>query len=223
MVNTNEGLKMELDKTVGNLNDAVAERNETEKFFLSQIEKKHQTLHDEINQTLQMKDELNRVDNEIEAFFASMNEIVEMLECDTTAIKSMLGENNKITVENVHLYLRTLEQKLSDILAFVYCEEREGMDILVESSKLTVGSLKRADEKPVKLTDVILTTQCPECAELVDVNQFDDKLVEMIDDEEVHKKMIENYYKPEMESRMHNLLSCNLPRSGVIASRRYAE
>lgn len=171
-----------------------------------------------------MKDQVETYETENEAHFTALREIVDLLDCDLTSINSMLGDNDKINASNLHLYLRLLETRMNDMLAFIYCDEREGMDLFLESDELVVQSLKRdGDEPTVKLDEIIITSECPECGELEDVNRFDDKIVECLDEEGMQMTVVKKYEMPETETRLHNLLSCNLPRSGVIASRRYAE
>lgn len=171
-----------------------------------------------------MRDQVETYDTNIKSHFTALREIVDLLDCDLTSINSMLGDNDKVIASNLHLYLRLLETRLNDMLAFIYCDERDGMDLLLVSDGMVVESLKRdGDEPPVKLDEVIITSECPECGELEDVNRFDDKIVHCLDEEGLQTAVAKKYEMPETETRLHNLLSCNLPRSGVIASRRYAE
>lgn len=218
-----ETTKFSLRKSTSRANVDINKRNETKAFFEKRIEELHKQLNDEIEKTIKVKNSREKYDNQIRAHFNSLFEICEMLQCDLSDVKKLLGENDKITARNLPRFLLILEKRLNEMLSYVYCEERQGKDILMDSEKMTVQSLKRPESPIVKLDDVIVTTQCPECGELEDVNRFDDKFVACLGEKEVEKAMIEKYTKPELSSRMHTLLSCNLPRSGVIASRRYAE
>lgn len=219
-----ETSKIRLAKDTSTVNIDIDKRNHAKKFFESKIEEQRKILDDEIEKTLRMKDQREAYDTEIKSHFSALREVVDLLDCDLTPIKSMLGDNDKIVASNLHLYLRLLETRLNDMLAFVYCDERDGMDLFLESDRMVVESLKRDGDEPiVKLDEVIKTSECPECGELEDVNRFDDKIVQCLDEEGLERAVVKKYEMPETENRMHNLLSCNLPRSGVIASRRYAE
>lgn len=218
-----EKTKFSLRKSTTSANVDINKRNETKAFFEQRIEELHKQLHDEIETTIKKKNSREKYDAQIATHFGALLEIIEMIQCDVKPVKALLGENDKITSRNLRRFLLILEKRLNDMLAFVYCDERRGKDILMDSEQLTVRSLKRTDDPIVKLDEVVVTTQCPECGELEDVNRFDDKFVACLNESEVEMAMIEKYTKPELSSRMHTLLSCNLPRSGVIASRRYAE
>jgi hypothetical protein len=210
-------------KTVTDANRAIAERDHTKSFLQNKIEEQHKVLHDEIEATLTLKDDIFKIDLELEKNFEELKEIVGILECDLTNVHEMLGENEKINSRNLPFFLQVLEQRINEMVAFVYCDEREGEDIQAEKDELIVQSLKRSTEKIVKIDDVMQVTQCAECGELEDVSRFDEKLVELMSKEEAVSVIDTKYQSPELASRMHNLLSCSLPRSGVIASRRYAD
>ena len=113
---------------------------------------------------------------------------------------------------------------MNTIIAFLYCKQRGNIDIQTEDPKLIVRSLKY-DERPViRINDIVVTNQCPECAQTEDVNlQEASDLVQMMDEDQLRQVVINKTKIPGLSQRMHALSSCNLPRSGMIAARRYAE
>lgn len=215
--------RKELNEETTHANVDINKRNDTRAFFQSHIEELHKTLNDEIEMTLKVKNSRSKFDAAVAANFDVLLEIMTRAQCDLKPVKALLGDKSQITARNMFAYLRALEKRLNDMLAYVYCDDRRGQNILMENEDMTVRSLRRAETPIVKLEDVILTTQCPECGELEDVNRFDDKLVSPLDENTIARVMASKYTQNELASRMHNLLACNLPRSGIVASRRYAE
>lgn len=210
-------------KVVIDANKAIEEHNSTKQFLQNKIDEKKKIYSDEIEVTLKMKDDVYKIDGELDKLFDLLKEIVDLLECDLTDVEGMLGNNEKINLRNLSIYLQIMEQRINEMVAFVYCDERDGGDILAEDDKLIVQSLKRPTNKIVKLDEVMQVSQCAECGELEDVDEFNLKPISMLGGGEAVSVIKKKYQMPELESRMHNLLSCSLPRSGVVASRRYAE
>lgn len=177
----------------------------------------------EINKTLKLKDDRDKRESEISKFLETIMEILKILDCDLSPVQKLLGNHKKVTVFNVHEFFSLLERRVNEVLAYVYCDQRKNADLLNDDQKLIVRSLKRVEEEPVKLDDIITTQQCAECAEGEDVNRYDDKIVYPLDHETIKANMRKKVADPGMARRLHNLSKCNLPRSGIIAGRRYAE
>lgn len=179
-------------------------------------------LHVEINKTFAMKRECDKVDKEVAEHFEALMEIMKTLECDLTPVQHLLGNHEKITTHNLTEFFSILEVRLNEVLAVVYCDQRQSADILVENEKLVVKSLKRSEEKPVQIEDVITTQPCAECAK-GELHLMDQKIVYPLDHDIVKENSRRKVETPEIDLRLHNLSKCNLPHSGVIAGRRFAE
>jgi coiled-coil domain-containing protein 63/114 len=194
------------------------------KYFEQRIDDLHKQLHDEINKTLALKDDRDKYDSNIAVFLDTIFEILKILKCDCSSVEKLLADHKKVTVFNMQTFLTLLENRMNEILAYVYCDQRKNSaDIIVDDAKLTVKSLKRTQEERLCIEDVITTQQCAECAEGEDVNRYDEKTVYPLDHEAIEEIMREKVKAPGMTFRLHNLSKCNLPRSGVIMGRRYAE
>lgn len=193
------------------------------KHFDQRIEELHKKFSDEINETLKLKDDRDKFEQQIEKYFDTIMEILKILNCDLSSVQMHLGDHKKVTVFNMKEFFSLLECRTNEVLAYVYCDQRKNVDILTDDAKLVVKSVKRKQELPVKIEDIITTQQCAECAEGADVNRYDDQIVYPLDHDTIKAIMRKKVETPEMAFRLHNLSKCNLPRSGVIAGRRYAE
>lgn len=193
-------------------------------YFDQRIDDLHKQLHDEINKTMELKDKRDSYELTITTYLDTIMEILKILNCDFSPQMKLLGDHTKVNVYNTHTFLSALEKRINEVLAYVYCIQRKNTsDILADDAKLAVKSLKRAPEELIKLENVITTQQCAECAEGEDVNRFDDKTVYPLDHETIKQIMRDKVEWIGMDFRLHNLSKCNLPRSGIIMGRRYAE
>lgn len=193
------------------------------KFFDQRIDNLRKEFRDEIDKTLQLKDDRDKHEKEIGEFLDTIMNLLKILNCDLSSVQKLLGDHKKVTVFNVSEFFSLLEQRTNEVLAHVYCDQRRSSDLLNDDTKLIVRSFKRVDEEPVKIEDIITTQQCAECAEGENVNRYDDKTVYPLDHETIKAMMRKKVDSPQMAYRLHNLSKCNLPRSGIIAGRRYAE
>lgn len=192
--------------------------NQKLKYFEERIDELRAGLHSSINETFTVKDDREKYESLIKKYLGATMDIMEMLDCDFSPVEKLLGDHQKVTIFNMHDFLAILEQRINEVLACVYCYQPD-----TEDAKLVVRSIVRKQTEPVKVDDMVTTTQCAECAEGTDVNTYDDKIVYPLDHEVIKSIMREKVEAPGMARRLHNLSKCNLPRSGVIASRRYAE
>jgi DNA-binding CsgD family transcriptional regulator len=192
-------------------------------WYNQQIAQHNKDLENEINVTLKLKDEREKYETEIAKYLDTILEIMKILNCDLSSIQQHLGDHKKITVFNMQEFLALLENRANEVLAFIYCEQRKGSNILADDSKFAVKSLKRNQDDPITIGEIIDTCQCAECAEGEDVNRYDENLVYPMDYETIREIVQRRAEAPEIAYRLHNLSKCNLPRSGIIASRRYAE
>ncbi|XP_070507559.1 coiled-coil domain-containing protein 63-like [Chironomus tepperi] len=193
-------------------------------YYKDKIEEREQTLQSEINTTVKYKMENDELIREVERYSKIFFSIMKTLRVDMTEFKKLLRKQNIMDHRNLDVLLSMIENRMNKIIAFLYCKQRENVDIQTVDPKLIVRSLKYDDRPVVEITDVVVTNQCPECAQTEDVNlQEANELVQMLDDDGLRKVMINKTKIPGLAQRMHTLSSCNLPRSGMIASRRYAE
>lgn len=188
---------------------------------------------DTLNKKLDVeKKNLNAKSNELSKQQALivrlMNEttdIFNILKCDKDDLRMILGDHTKVTKFNTDKFLSRLENKLASVISFIYFNERKNLkseeDYAKAKDKFMVRSIERNWEDPTDLRELILTHQCPECAESEDVNRFDEKIV-YPDKKDVSAEIVaKKLAAPEMRYRMHNISACRLPGSRNIVNQRY--
>lgn len=191
--------------------------------FDDRIKELKDDLKSQIEATIQAKQDRDKYEDEIAMYMSGIKDIMEILGCDFTDLSKLLGNYEEITPLNMQKFLSVLETRLNEVFAVVYCDQRSPEEMLVENANFTVRSMKRSQPSLVNVEDIITTQQCAECGESEDVNRYDDIIVHPHNDEVLHENMQQFVVKPEIAFRMHTLSKCNLPRSGIIASRRFAD
>lgn len=194
---------------------------------LRSYDERIQELKDElksnIEASIKAKENRDKYEDEILIFLRGIKDIMDILRCDYSELKVLLGNHKEITTLNLQKFLSILESRLNEVLAVVYCDQRKPDGMSLDDDKLIVKSIKRAQPDMVNVEDIVITQQCAECGESEDVNRYDDTIVHPHNEEVLNSNMRELVMKPEITFRLHNLSKCNLPRSGIIASRRFAE
>jgi hypothetical protein len=194
-------------------------------FYETRITSMTKQLEDIMQNQFSMKRDIERLDTSINSQCQSLLDVIKEVGCDTMPLQKNLGDFSKMDGRNFKFFVAQFERHMNRLIACIYCKERDDrrLDLLTASDKLVIKSLKRDADILVKAEDSITTQQCPECAEIEDFNRCDDKFVAMLTSAEVFEMVKKKAVMPEIAQRMHSLSACKLPRSGVVASRRYAQ
>ncbi|EDV42497.1 uncharacterized protein Dana_GF18018 [Drosophila ananassae] len=157
-------------------------------------------------------------DARLENLLQGVETVCEMCSIDITPLTKLLGDHTHVNLVNVNRFCRLLEQRIQEITASVYVMERQDdthFDYVVKQ-------IEKICELPTDLNDIVLTQQCPECAEGEAFNMDeggDGVLVHSVS--EAKKKLYEKVTQPEMQYRLHSISQCRLPRSRLLAAKRH--
>lgn len=176
-------------------------------------------LEQEVDKTLDKKVELEKYEKEIEEYLDGVKEILEVFECDTSHLEKKLGDYKNVTMSNLAEFLSVLESTANNVLAFIFCDERQG-NLKLSDEKFVVRGKSRKVEPPVTIQDVAQYEPCPECAESEEVDYYDKRIVYPLSREEVKEKLKEQVKKG-IQMRLHNLSACALPKSVALVNKRY--
>ncbi|KAG5671225.1 hypothetical protein PVAND_001434 [Polypedilum vanderplanki] len=197
---------------------------ESKNYYQSKIEELTVEMTAAVEEQSKLKQEIEKYERKIDLICKTLSEIIQEIKCDTSSLNLNIRDCSEVTKLNVRLFFSLFERHINRILAYIYCKERDEkkLDLLTENQKLVIKSLKRDDKPIVKIHDT-LVTQCPECAEIEDMKKSENDFVKMLTKKEIHAEIKRVATMPEISSRMHTLSVCKLPRSGAVASRRYAQ
>lgn len=212
-------------RTIAGGNKELTLHDEMVKIFKAKIDVLNQSFAMELKAQMKLQTELDGHVHEVNQHLSALQEIFDEAQCDTSHLKKRMGNFDRITTENYKTFLQILEQRMNDLVAKIYCAERDNneVNLLTEDNEFVISSLKREDSPIVKVDELIKTQQCPECSELEDFNPYDDKFEDILEGDALREMVEQNLKRPELIDRMHNLSACKLPRSGIVASKRYAK
>ncbi|XP_065365544.1 outer dynein arm-docking complex subunit 1 [Calliphora vicina] len=186
------------------------------------IERLEQTLAEKQkkNEELQKVREAN--DQRLENLLQGIENLFQMCHSDASPLMVLLGNHNHVDLVNVRRFLKILERRVFDITASVYVLERK--DDSKAFGDYIVKQIEKICDWPTDINEIVLTQQCPECAEGEAFNMDDagDGGVVVHTVEEAKKKLHEKVNQPEMQYRLHSISQCRLPRSRVLAAKKFA-
>ncbi|XP_073820036.1 wampa [Musca autumnalis] len=162
-------------------------------------------------------------DQRLDSLLKGIETLFKMSQCDATPLMVLLGNHNHVDLVNVRRFLKILERRIFDITASVYVMERR--DESKAFGHYVVKQIEKICEWPTELNDIVLTQQCPECAEgeafnMDEAGDGGGVAINTID--EAKQKLYEKVAQPEMQYRLHNISQCRLPRSRILAAKRNA-
>lgn len=159
-------------------------------------------------------------DRTLQQYFREIHAIFGNCKANRKPLQNLLGDHSKVTVMNVKLFLQLLEKRVNHLVARVYITQKR--DPKTKPSHYVVRNITKRVGTPTQLNDVVLTQQCPECAE-GEVVHTDGTEVVIATLEEIRKQLHEKVTQPEMQYRLHSLSECRLERSRMLANSKIKE
>lgn len=200
--------------------DGLREYNHNKELLQSQtIETLNAELKAKKDRTSEIENENKRSADRLVTYLKTINSLFGTLKCDRSSLDIILCDQTNTTTHNVNLYLSILESRLNEVLNYVFFAERSP-DKKAPPKIKSVRSAAREHTNPTALTDIVLVQQCAECAE-GEVNRYDEEIVYPMAKNEVLAKVRVKTEAPEIQYRLHNLSKCRLPRSRMLANKRY--
>ncbi|XP_055371789.1 uncharacterized protein LOC129605838 [Condylostylus longicornis] len=201
----------ELRKNIINFNDCNVKRLSEQQQIIKVLKLR---LQNEKQKTSEKYEKRKNMETKLENLFSNFYTIFNLMKCDPSPMALILGDHSNITIYNVKTFLKILETRINNVLAYLYLTKK-GKNVIVKG-------ITREYTEPTPLDDIIPVNQCPECAENEDFNiTYGAKIVKPIDEAKAIQKLIEKVPQPEMQLRLHNLSQCKLPRSKMLANKKY--
>lgn len=170
--------------------------------------------------TAEISEENTKSAERLATYLSTINALFVTLKCDRSTLDVLLCDQTNTTTHNVQYYLSLLESRLNEVLNYVYYDERNPESKIQQTKTKFVRSAAREHTNPTVLEDIVLVQQCAECAE-GEVNRYDEEIVYPMEKDEVLAKVRVKTEAPEIQYRLHNLSKCRLPRSRLLANKRY--
>lgn len=169
-------------------------------------------------ETLRKQKQWNEYETKLNSQLNIINNIFTTLNCDRRLITSLLGNHNQVTTFNIKLFLSSLENCINAILGRIYHIESQSGTL--DQQKFVKVPVKRR-AAPVQVRQVIKNQQCSECAEMNDVNRYDETVFYPQQMQNIREQVKDKVVAPEIQYRLHTLSQCRLPRSRLLVNQRY--
>ncbi|XP_022220720.1 uncharacterized protein LOC111072940 [Drosophila obscura] len=169
------------------------------------------------NSNMQLQKARESNDARLENLLQGLETVCEMCAIDATPLSLLLGDHTHVNLVNFSRFCKLLEVRVQELTASVYVMERQDEGRF----DYVVKQIEKICELPTDLNDIVLTQQCPECAEGEAFNMDDGGdgvLIHTVT--EAKKKLYEKVTQPEMQYRLHSISQCRLPRSRLLAAKR---
>lgn len=174
---------------------------------------------DALNQTkfqnCQKENELKELIGSLERYHRELSSLVETLQCGGIFRRSLVNdfENYAVHLHNVEAFLSMMEQRLKQIIGFVYYLEWRQGDYELPSSKVVQG----VDVVNYHLNEeatMSLVHECAECA--MDAGTSGQETQIPLDVATIRDELMTKATTPEIAYRMHNISQCDLPASRAL-------
>lgn len=174
---------------------------------------------DALNQTKfqngQKESELEELIVSLERNHRELSSLVGTLQCGGIFRRSLIKdfENDTVHLHNVEAFLSMMEQRLKQIIGFVYYLEWRKSDYELPSSKVLQGVdvvNYHLNEDPT----MSLVHECAECA--MDAGTSGQETQVPLDVAKIRDELMTKATTPEIAYRMHNISQCDLPASRAL-------
>ncbi|KAH8236544.1 hypothetical protein KR026_004759 [Drosophila bipectinata] len=154
---------------------------------------------------------------QLENLLGGVEAVCQICAIDASPFNDLLGDHTHVNLVNLKRFLKVLETRVLNVMASVYAEERR----VGNPMSYVVREVVKNCEGLTDISDIVLTQQCPECAE-TDAQNIDEggdfSYPHTI--KEAKKKLYEKVTQPEIQYRLHSISQCRLPRSRLLAAQR---
>ncbi|EDV42496.1 uncharacterized protein Dana_GF18017 [Drosophila ananassae] len=156
-------------------------------------------------------------DTQLENLLHGIEAVCQICAIDVTPFNDLLGDHTHVNLVNLQRFLKALETRIQHVVASVYVEDRRTGDPI----RFVVREVSKPCEELTRLSDIVMTQQCPECAETEAYNIDEGgELSYPHTIKEAKRKLYEKVTQPEIQYRLHSISQCRLPRSRLLAAKR---
>ncbi|KAH8278693.1 hypothetical protein KR018_007077 [Drosophila ironensis] len=156
-------------------------------------------------------------DMRLEKLLQSLEAVCDICRINKAPLSLLLISNRHINLVNLAKFMELLQIRLYGVVASVYIDDKENRGAVYR----TVKSATRPLQPVTPLDRIVLTQQCPECAE-TDAQNIEEggDLSHPHTKKESKKQVYEKVVQPEIQYRLHSLSQCALPHSRLLMARR---
>ncbi|XP_023287874.1 coiled-coil domain-containing protein 63 [Orussus abietinus] len=157
---------------------------------------------------------LNECNDVIEKLLRGIDTFFRNIRCDNSPILDLLGDNSRVTINNVMLYLGIIEKRITDMFNKVHWVDK------TSKKETRLDESKKPTLKIPVLSQVAPTQPCALCVEKEEMQNVSEGLDAPLTRAEATEKLkirLEDDYS----ELLHNVSGCHLPAARKIMQKRY--
>jgi len=202
------------------LQKKIAETRKKIQFQHNQQLEQNKSLHFQLQtETANFKsfeDRLAESKQQISMLLTGIQELVHITSCDTSFLKTLLGKQTSVKINNFREYLQCIEQRLLDmcLVSTFQIMKTTPRKLRTQPSVISFATSKAPPKARLP------KTPCPLCAELRDISMVDKSIVSPLDSKESRAEMGNDDFRSTRADLLHSIAECPLAKSRAIIQRR---
>ncbi|XP_011211773.2 uncharacterized protein LOC105231945 [Bactrocera dorsalis] len=180
----------------------------------AQLQEKHKN-----NEELRKSSAVN--DERLNKLFLGLKLVRDHSKTNWQSLEKEIGDYREINLTNLHDHLKLVEKRIFGVLATVYRLERK--NTRKRPNDYLIKNIEKFCDFSTNLNDIVITQQCPECAEVDALNIDETESVGISSIENAKHKLYDKITQPEMQYRLHSISSCRFPRARMLTAKRNME
>ncbi|XP_039957768.1 cytadherence high molecular weight protein 2-like [Bactrocera tryoni] len=185
---------------------------------IEKLESQLQEIHKN-NEVLRKSSVVN--DERLNKLFLGLKLVRDHSKTNWQSLEKEIGDYRQINLTNLHDQLKLVEKRIFGVLATVYRLERK--NVKKRPINYLIKNIEKFCDFATNLNDIVITQQCPECAEVDALNIDETESVGISSIENAKHKLYDKITQPEMQYRLHSISSCRFPRARMLTAKRNME
>ncbi|XP_017475744.1 PREDICTED: uncharacterized protein LOC108365996 [Rhagoletis zephyria] len=210
-----------VNRLYSDIDDLKLENRNTMRVQLEQIQNMERYLHDKRKSNSELKNVSQNNNKRLTKLLQGFKLIRDYSKTDWSILQEVFGDYDEVNLHNLRQQLKLVEKRIFSILAAVYFLERE--NIQNDPNSYLVKQIEQFCDYVTDVDDIVLTQQCPECAEVDALNADGTESAGILPIESVKKKLCDKVTQPEMQYRLHSMSACRFPRARMLTAKRNLE
>ncbi|CAD6999937.1 unnamed protein product [Ceratitis capitata] len=176
------------------------------------IESLEKVLKEKRKNNQNLRNMSNSQDESIGKLFEAIQLIRDQTRTDLSMLAHEFDDHREINIKTMREQMKLLENRIYSIVCVMYKIESKKRKAGDPSGYL-IKDIGKLIERPTLLSDIVLATQCAECAEGDSKNLEDQWTVNIMPPKQLKTWVSEKVVQPEVQYRLHSINQCRLTRS----------
>ncbi|EGI64993.1 PREDICTED: coiled-coil domain-containing protein 63-like [Acromyrmex echinatior] len=210
-----ESLQMRMEQLTVAIDEARALNVHRDQEQTENLEKITKELEEQTALADTTEENLAKCNDVMDKLLQGIDGLFKAIHCDNSPILELLGDNTRVTMSNVMLYLGIIEKRITEMFHKVYWADKES-----KVPHLRLDEERKPKLKVPVLNRIVPTQPCVLCVEQEQMQFVSEGLKEPLTRAEAMQKLQERLME-DYTMLLHNVSGCHLPAARKIIQRRY--